>query len=196
MPTAGNVIFDKSLYNDEFFSWHLKYAREYQLKTFDWFIDKYKPRSVIDFGCGIGSYLESAYNKGVTKLRGFDIGDDAAKYTPDIVRPFIEYRDCTAPIKTGLYECVLSFETAEHINPAGSTQFVRNILSAAAKYILFTAAPPGQDGCGHINLHPKEYWIKLFGIPVNEQMTNEISGAWKQIGCPDYIVNNLIVFEV
>lgn len=188
-------MFDLSLYNDEFFEWHVKYARDYQIKTFDWFINQYNIESVIDFGCGIGSYLEVARNQGLI-VKGFEISEAARKYTPEHIQPFITYTDCTKKINLPeRYDCVLSFETAEHIDPAGTDQFVDNIIRAASKHILFTAAPPGQDGCGHINMHPREYWIEKFGLTVNEQMTKEISESWAVIGCPDYISNNLIVFE-
>lgn len=189
------MSFDISLYNDEFFEWHVKYAHEYQVKTFAWFIEKYQPKSVIDFGCGIGSYLQSAYNKGI-KVKGFEISESAEKYTHGSIQPFIYYMDCTKPIYTGTYDCALSFETAEHIDPAGTDQFIDNIKRAAGKYILFTAAPPGQEGCGHINMHPREWWVEKFNLPVNETMTKEISEAWAEIGCPAYISSNLIVFEI
>jgi hypothetical protein len=42
-------MFDLNLYNDEFFLWHLTYAREYSIKTMDWYIDTFKPNSVVDF---------------------------------------------------------------------------------------------------------------------------------------------------
>lgn len=187
-------MFDISLYNDEFFEWHVIHARGYQLKTFDWFIDRYKPRSVIDFGCGIGSYLEVAHRKGLL-VKGFDIGEDARKYTPTQIKGFIEYKDCTQRIDVGVYDCVLSFETAEHIDPAGTDQFVNNLIRACGRYILFTAAPPCQEGCGHINLHPRQYWIDKFGLPVDKEMAEEIVINWAVIGCPDYILNNLIVFR-
>ena len=54
-------IFDIDLYNDEFFEWHLKYAREYSMVTMDWLLEFVPFKSVVDFGCGIGSYLESAF---------------------------------------------------------------------------------------------------------------------------------------
>ena len=54
------MSFDLSLYNDEFFQWHYKYARIYSIQTMNWFLDKFTVNSVVDFGCGIGSYLECA----------------------------------------------------------------------------------------------------------------------------------------
>lgn len=188
-------MFDISLYNDEFFDWHHKHTIEYQIKTFLWYIDKYKPNSVIDFGCGIGTYLLVAWLADI-KIKGFDISESAKKFTQVPVQPFIDYTDCTKRIELpDTYDCVLSFETAEHIDPVGTDQFIDNIVRAASKHILFTAAPPGQLGCGHINLQPKEYWIEKFSLPVNEPMTNEVAESWRRIGCPEYISDNLIIFS-
>ena len=80
---ANEELFDINLYNDEFFEWHLKYAREYSMVTMDWLLKFIPFKSVVDFGCGIGSYLESAHDKNV-KIKGYDIGGDfAKKYTPE-----------------------------------------------------------------------------------------------------------------
>ena len=49
-------IFDIDLYNDEFFEWHLKYAREYSMVTMDWLLEFVPFRSVVDFGCGRQTY--------------------------------------------------------------------------------------------------------------------------------------------
>lgn len=194
-------MFDISLYNDEFFFWHLRYAREYSIKTMDWYIENYKPSSVIDFGCGIGSYIESAFNKGIKNLKGYDIGGEHAKrYTPNFISEFIEYKDCTKEIICEKFDCVISFETAEHIEPSGTSIFIKNISNALKKngYILFTAAPPGQDGCGHINMHEKEFWIKQFcdlGHIIDSEAEKNIKENWNAIGCPNYITENLIVLR-
>lgn len=188
-------MFDISLYNDEFFEWHLKHAREYSIKTMDWYIEKYRPLSVVDFGAGIGSYLESAYNHDITCL-GFEISEYAKKYTPDYIKHLVMYgTDCTLPIDVGKPYTVISFETAEHIEPSGTDQFVLNLLKSTGKHLLFTAAPPGQLGTGHINMHPREFWIEQFTKELNydEDLTKDISDNWRILGAPDYICNNLIV---
>lgn len=187
-------VFDISLYNDDFFEWHLKHAREYSIKTMDWYIEKYKPRSVIDIGCGIGSYLESASDHGLFFF-GFEISESAYKYTPEKIATRVCYMDCTNLINIGQVDCVVSFETAEHIEPSGTEQFVSNLIRATGKHLLFTAAPPGQLGTGHINLHPREFWIKQFAkeLTYDEALTKDISDNWRILGAPDYICNNLIV---
>jgi hypothetical protein len=188
--------FDISLYNSEFFQWHQTHAREYSIRTMDWYIQKYKPSSVADFGCGIGSYLESAHNHKIPVV-GFDIAEEARALTPIAIRPFIRYFDCTKPIALLTpYHTVISFETAEHINPSGTDIFVDNLVCATGNTLLFTAAPPGQDGTGHINLHPREFWVDKISkrITYNESITKDISDNWRNIGAPKYICDNLIVF--
>lgn len=195
-------IFDITLYNDDFFAWHFKYARGYSIKTMDWYIDQFKPKSVIDFGCGIASYLESANAKGITRIKGFDIAvDKAAKYIPEEIKPYVAKVDCTFPIKTQKYDCVISFETAEHIEPSRTDTFIQNIVNAVSNkgYILFTAAPPGQDGTGHINCLEKDEWITQFAktgkVSHLPFVTNAISQMWAALGAPDYICRNLMVFK-
>jgi cyclopropane fatty-acyl-phospholipid synthase-like methyltransferase len=193
------IKFDASLYNDAFFEWHLKYAREYSIKTMDWFIEKYKPKSLADFGCGIGSYLESAKNHKLLNIYGVDISESAKQYTPEFIQDYIEYADCTKYIQLHGYkfDCVLSFETAEHIDPDGTDQFISNLINATGKWLLFTAAPPGQEGCGHINCQPKEFWFKKFSnyLTYDIVMTETVSEAWRKLGAPNYICDNLIVFK-
>lgn len=191
------MTFDLSLYDDEFFIWHKIHAREYSIRNMDWYIKNYKPESVIDFGCAIGSYLESAHNHGI-QIVGVEISEAARKHTPESIRPFIQYMDCIDQLLCGVpFDTVLSFETAEHIDPAGTDQFIQNLINATGKRLLFTAAPPGQQGTGHINLRPKQFWIDEFSkeLTYNEKLSREISSFWGLQGAPYYIVNNLIVFE-
>lgn len=188
-------MFDISLYNDEFFEWHLKHAREYSIKTMDWYIEKYKPKSVVDFGCGIGSYLESCHNQHVPCI-GFEISFSARKYTPEHIRSYVLYRrDCTDKMRVEIFDTVLSFETAEHIEPSGTEQFTENLINFTGKHLLFTAAPPGQQGTGHINLRPREFWIEQFTkrLKYDQELTKDISDNWRRLGAPNYICDNLIV---
>lgn len=191
------MSFDLSLYNEEFFEWHVKHAREYSIKTMDWYIEKYNPLSVVDFGCGIGSYLESCYNHKIDCL-GFEISIHAREYTPEHIRDHVLYlADCTQKMRVETFDTVISFETAEHIQPEGTDQFVKNLINFTDKHLLFTAAPPGQLGTGHINLRPKEFWIEQFSkqLTYDSEMTKDISENWRRLGAPEYICNNLITFK-
>jgi len=201
-----NTKFDIELYNDDFFLWHKTHAHEYSMKNMQWYVETFHPYSVIDFGCGIASYLEAAFFKGVKILSGLDIArDQALPHMHPEIRVYTHQMDCAAPLPDDFvyknaFECVLSFETAEHIEPEGSEQFVKNIVEAKALQgrILFTAAPPGQEGTGHINCQPKEYWIDLFeknGVKNKPDIQQHIAGIWQSQGCPRYIHDNLLIFE-
>lgn len=196
-----NKLFNLEVYDDRYFKWHYDVTRTYAINTMNWFIETYKPNSIIDYGCGIGAYLESGLRKNITKLKGFDIGGEKLiPYIDKSVKEFIEFLDCTNPIQTEKYDCVVSLETGEHIEPQGSDTFVDNILNSLDEkgFVLFSAAPPGQGGSGHINCQPKSFWIQKFnsrGVFENEEMTKTIIDNWNKLGAPDYICSNLIVLE-
>ena len=188
--------FDIKLYDREFFEWHYKNVHLQAVKCMQWYIGQYKPKSIVDFGCGIGSYLEPAWAL-FLKIKGYDISSEARPLTMHSLWPFIEYRDCTKPIDSGQYDCVISLETAEHLEPSGTDQFIKNLVNATGKTLLFTAAPPGQEGMGHINCRPKEFWIEEFSkhLTYNKELSDEIAAFWGIQGAPWYIVKNLLVFE-
>ena len=85
-----NNLFSLHVYDDRYFKWHFDVTRTYAINTMDWFIQNYKPNSIIDYGCGIGAYLESGLKNNITKLRGFDIGGDTlSPYINSSVKDFI-----------------------------------------------------------------------------------------------------------
>ena len=193
--------FDISHYDDRYFKWHKDHTRDYAIRNMDWYVNQFKPQSVIDYGCGIGAYLESALMNKITKLKGFDIGGDyVKKYTEKIVQPYIEYLDCTLPLATDEYDCTISLETGEHIEPSTTNQFVLNIVNSTKKTgtILFSAAQPGQGGSGHINCQTREFWMEKFKVHsfiYDKELTKYITGEWAKQKAPKYIINNLIVFK-
>jgi len=61
-----------------------------------------------------------------------------------------------------------------------------------------TAAPPGQRGTGHINLRPKDFWIKAVeskGFIFQDQLVDHCIPIWKKFDTPRYILRNLMVFK-
>lgn len=202
--------FDISLYNDEFFAWHKTHAEPYSLINMDWLLQSkhccgiYNVKNICDVGCGIGSYLQKAadFDK---KIRGYEIAlDYAKKYMRDDVAYQVKKWDFTQVLtqdildSDGKYDVVMSFETAEHIEPSGSQTFVKNLISLTQPtgMIIFTAAPPGQEGCGHINCQDKQFWIELFeqnGWDRALEIQWDIASNWRAQGCPNYIADNLLV---
>jgi SAM-dependent methyltransferase len=117
--------------------------------------------SVLDVGCGAGAWLAACRSLGVTDYVGVD-GDyvdrsllmiEPDRFLPgDISRPFDLGRQ---------FDLVQCLEVGEHIPTAASATLVDNI-TRHGRYILFSAAVPGQGGADHINEQRYEYWRDLF----------------------------------
>lgn len=114
-------------------------------------MDLYEPRSVMDVGCGKGEWLEAF---GLDDMCGIDIA------APDDLL-FFRY-DLVEPIDMGRYfDLVLSLEVGEHL-PASAVQNYVNTLTRHSDTVVFSAAVPGQEGIGHINCQPHEFWHEQF----------------------------------
>ena len=119
-------------------------------------------RSMVDFGCGTGTWLWVAHSFGVESIRGLD-GD----YVPP--RQLMIPQDCFCAVDLEepvvlekKYDLAISMEVAEHLHKESADKFVESLCNAADT-ILFSAAHPGQGGDGHINEQPMTYWTSKFG---------------------------------
>lgn len=149
-------------YSLKFYS-KLRKCRPWQASIGKMVALKYDIKSVVDFGCGLGFYLEGMHLGGASNIKGFEyMYQNAKTFIPLEISSFIEYGDVMEKMDCGKFDCAMSVEVAEHILPEKSEIFISNITNASNKYVLFTSACPGQGGTGHINERPREYWIDMF----------------------------------
>lgn len=150
------------LYDKEFFMNHLEdgWLKENELIT-KLIYDKFKPKSVVDFGCGSGTYLYFFSKLGVNKVKGFEGSQNAIELAL-IDEESINKCDITKKVELNeTYDLCICFEVAEHLPKDCVDAFLDNLCSSSTT-ILFTAAPPGQGGRHHVNLKPVQYWIQKF----------------------------------
>jgi len=159
-------------------------------------------KSLVDFGCGLGVFLAGALSTGkIDKLIGYEYCyDNAKKYLSETIKSYIHYGNVMEKIDCGTFDCSLSIEVAEHILTEKSDMFVTNISESSNKYIVLTAAPPGQGGTGHINEQLKQFWIDKIenvGFKLDETTQSLLIkyAKEKRIGLPKYIKRNLMVFK-
>lgn len=126
-------------------------------------IKLFHPKSVVDVGCGLGTFLYCFKERGINDVLGIDgpwaNHDLLFKYlSPD---EFLE-KDLEKPfnLKTK-YDLVISLEVAEHISEKSSDIFIENLISAG-ELILFSAAIPFQGGQNHVNEQWIAYWESKF----------------------------------
>lgn len=193
--------FNPQLYTDRYYKRHFNKYRLWEIAIGKHIVNRFAPKSMLDLGCGVGSFLEGAFMAGCKDLVGIEISfDKARKYFTKVVEPYIRYGDATCNLNLNrTFDCCLSFEVAEHIPPGRSHHFVNNLTQHSNGYIVFTAAPPHQHGgTGHINCREKKFWIDLFedmGFRFQEDIVDEIRPIWKNFGAPGYILRNLMIFQ-
>lgn len=121
------------------------------------------PKSVVDIGCGLGTFLKVFKSHGVNEVLGVD-GPWVNKellYKNIAPNEFFE-SDLEKEIKLDkTYDLVISLEVAEHLSENTADEFVKSLVNAG-KVILFSAAIPYQGGQNHINEQWLTYWEEKF----------------------------------
>lgn len=150
--------------------------------------------TVLDVGCGNGFLIKPLLLMGYN-VKGIEISKDVYDVVSDNLKDLITIGDFS--MINGQYELICCIEVAEHIEPRRSKELVRSLTEASTKYIFFTAAPPGQDGHGHINCRPHRHWIKWFneeGWRIDNSY-NLISKDLKQLKIARYLRSNFMIFS-
>lgn len=119
------------------------------------------PKSVLDIGCGNGSWLKVCKDLGVKKIYGIDGIQVPSSELLIREDEFLKY-DLTKELSLERkFDMVISLEVAEHLPEAAAETFVDNLV-CHSDVILFSAAIPGQGGQYHVNEQWPEYWHLKF----------------------------------
>src|SRR5436309_14636146 len=109
-----------------------------------------KPQSVIDVGCGLGTWLSVFEEFGVKDVFGID-GDHVDRSMLQISNERFTAFDLKKPIQIDRrFDLVVSLEVAEHLPKDCAKTFVHS-LTRLGPVILFSAAIPFQGGRAHLN---------------------------------------------
>ena len=152
----------KTQYDDSFYGYQMEGSVLSAREMVPMIYDLFKPKSVIDIGCGVGGWLK-AFKEicKVDDVRGVDgeyVKTDNLKIPRD---KFFSY-DLTTFYDAGRsFDLSMSLEVGEHLPDKAADDFVKTLTSAARK-VVFSAAIPGQGGTFHINEQYPEYWAQKF----------------------------------
>jgi hypothetical protein len=125
--------------------------------AFDYLYDKYKVKSMVDIGCGMGCMVDYAIQKEVDS-----IGIDGDKTLDIFDKPEFVFHDYTEGklILDKVYDLGWSVEFLEHVEE----KYLDNMFStfSCCKIICCTHALPDQHGVHHVNCQLPSYWLDVF----------------------------------
>ncbi len=152
-----------NLYDDQFFDWVDRTAQRSAVRMIPLVQRMVDANSVVDVGCGRGTWLAQWKAFGVDEIKGLDGGYidrarlaiDASAFTAvNLAEPASVEVPCR-------FDLAQSLEVAEHLPAASAADFVA-LLCALSDVVLFSAAQPGQGGEDHINEQAPSFWAGLF----------------------------------
>jgi SAM-dependent methyltransferase len=118
-------------------------------------------QSVVDIGCGTGTWLTAATENGARQIVGVE-GPWLDRSLLEIDSDCLVVTDLEQPISLPRrFDLAVSLEVAEHLSASRASSFVHD-LCAASDLVLFSAAVPAQGGKHHINERFPSYWAQLF----------------------------------
>ncbi|MEG4309534.1 MULTISPECIES: glycosyltransferase [unclassified Microcoleus] len=151
------------------------------------------PKSVVDVGCGTGSWLAAFQKLGIADCLGID-GDYVDRTILQIPLNQFQSADLKQPLQINRkFDLAISLEVAEHLPATCAENFV-NSLTQLAPVILFSAAIPFQGGVEHVNEQWPEYWVYYFqkkGYAVIDCLRKKI---WNNDKVEPWYAQNILIF--
>jgi len=125
-------------------------------------IQTFNPESVIDVGCGIGTWLYIYKTYGVKNILGIDghhVNENDLLIQKDEFKAVDLENVNSDDFKN--FDLVNCLEVAEHISQQRADSFV-TFLTSLSDVIVFSSAIPGQFGQNHKNEQYPDYWETKF----------------------------------
>jgi SAM-dependent methyltransferase len=148
-------------YDQQFFAGIDAGARSSAAVIVPMLVEAVAPSSVVDVGCGTGTWLAAFRAIGVRDVFGVD-GDYVARSSLSIPVENFQAADLNRPLRIGRsFDLALSLEVAEHLVPARADGFVADLVRLAP-VVCFSAAIPLQGGVDHVNERWQDEWAAIF----------------------------------
>lgn len=121
--------------------------------VWDYLIDRFAVRSMLDLGSGFGYAAQYFHRKGVQTIAV----DGMAGNVAGAVFPTVLVDLTKQPVVCAV-DLVHCQEVVEHIAP----EYVNNVVQSLAcgRFVVMSHAEPNQPGFHHVNCQTWEYWVE------------------------------------
>jgi len=156
-------------------------------------LDLLKPASIIDLGCGLGSWLSVFQENGVDDILGIDLPNvdrDLLLIPKEKFQPF-DLRERFRLDRT--FALSMCHEVVGHLTEKTVDAFMDDLV-ALAPISLFSAPVPHQGGPNQVLLHWPQYWVEKFaarGFRVLDPFREKI---WDNPDVKWWFCQNLLLF--
>lgn len=181
-----------------YYFWHSRRSGPPVFRTFAAVFPE--ARTYFDVGSGGGGYAAAGTRAGleVFACERSRLGRLLTRLQGVTARPFDLTGDSASEPASDRVDIAYCFEVAEHVPRELSARLV-DLLSQLAPLVVFSAAPPGQRGVGHINKRPGEYWVGLFAksdMTLDASLARELADGFRmqRVASP-WLAKNLMVFR-
>jgi len=173
-----------------------------------------KPKTALEFGCGLGTTsdfvarqagadvtcIEPEHTLGtlIASLRRDNMGNgQLSQLALNVFDASESSAGCTREVQAAGHDLVFTLEVAEHIPARFRPAMVDFLAGSAKKWLVFSAARPGQGGTGHIDesMLTRERWREIFeekGLVFMPKLTEMARSAAYPIRSYDLFGNTLV----
>lgn len=175
-------------------------------QVWDKLIEVFKPKKIIDVGCGAGHSTKYFFEK---KIEVLGIEGYVPAIESSVIKEKIYVHDYVMSefIPDQIYDIAWCCEFVEHVEEKYMENFMRTF--DMCKVVAMTHALPGQPGYHHVNCQTHDYWIEKFksrGFKYNEQLSIDCrnllpsyeydnNGNVTKIPNGGHVKNTLMIFE-
>jgi len=151
------------------------------------------PQTVVDVGCGDGTWLSVFAEHDVNEYLGID-GDWIDRDLLQIPEEKFQSADLTKPISFDrTYDLAVSLEVGEHLPPTAADTFV-DTLTSLSPVVLFSAAVPHQEGTHHVNEQWQKYWAERFQNRGYAAVNTLRRRLWTNDRVHDFYRQNIVLY--
>lgn len=160
-------------------------------------IHAFRPRSVVDVGCGTGALLDSLRARGVL-VKGLEYAQAALAFCQARHLDVMKFDVASDELpELGETDLVVSMEVGAQLHEATADRYV-DLICRIAPIVVFSVEAPGGGDKLPRNEQPHRYWTEKFaqrGYQFEEVLSLQWRKDWKEKNTAPWFSRNVMIFK-